>query len=29
MTEACMKMMQSHGGDSKSGAEKDGDAEAS
>lgn len=29
MTEACMKMMQSHGGDSKGGAEKDGDAEAS
>lgn len=29
MTEACMKMMQSHGGDSMDGARKDGDAEAS
>lgn len=29
MTEACMKMMQSHGGDSMDGAKKDGDAEAS
>jgi len=29
MTEACMKMMQSHGGDSMDGATKDRDAEAS